>query len=75
MTVSVSPRRRRPWSTEDDAEFRRLVAARQSAGDIARRLNRTLDAVRGRAAHLDLVLPSSLRPWRATPRRQTLKQE
>jgi len=75
MTVSVSPRRRRPWSEEDDAELRRLVAARQSSGEIARQLKRTLDAVRGRAAHLDLVLPSSLRPWRATPRRQTLKQE
>lgn len=67
-----SLRRRRAWSEEDDAELRRLVAARQPTGEIARELQRTIDAVRGRAAHLDLVLPSSLRPWRPALRRQNL---
>lgn len=65
----VPPRRRRPWSEEDDAEFRRLAAERQPPGEIARQLGRTIDAVRGRAVHLDIVLASSLRPWRTTVRR------
>lgn len=64
-----SPRRRRVWSEADDAELHRLVAARQPTGEIARQLGRTIDAVRGRAVHLGLALPSSLRPWRAAVRR------
>ncbi len=58
-------RRRRPWSEEDDAELVRLVSARKRPGEIAEKLQRTLDAVRGRAAQLGLALPSTLRPWRA----------
>ncbi|WP_447728263.1 hypothetical protein [Sphingomonas koreensis] len=73
---TASPRRtRRPWSEEDDAELSRLIAERHPPGQIARQLRRTIDAVRGRAAHLNLVLPSSLRPWRSTVRRQPLNRE
>lgn len=66
MTVT---RHRRPWSEDDDAELRRLVEARQPPSEIARQLGRTIDAIRGRAAHLGLVLPSPLRPWRKTATR------
>lgn len=62
-------RLRRPWTADDDAELRRLAAERHPPGEIARALVRTIDAVRGRAVHLNLVLPSPLRPWRATVRR------
>lgn len=57
-------RRRQPWSEEDDAELARLIAARHRPSHIAEQLQRTLDAVRGRASQLGLALPSTLRPWR-----------
>jgi len=69
------PRRRRPWSEVDDDALRRMIAERQLPGEIARQLRRTIDAVRGRAVHLDLVLPSPLRPWRSAVRRQPMKRE
>ena len=56
--------RGRRWSDEDDAELRRLIAAREPPARIARALNRTQDAIRGRAAELRLTLPSALRPWK-----------
>lgn len=61
--------RGRRWSDEDDAELRRLIAAREPPARIARALHRTQDAIRGRAAELHLTLPSPLRPWKrfATP--------
>jgi hypothetical protein len=52
------------WGTDDDAELARLIAARKAVVEIARRLGRTQDAVRGRAWQLRLTLPSTLRPWR-----------
>lgn len=66
MTVT---RHRRPWSEADDAELRRLIDARRPPSEIAGELSRTIDAVRGRAAHLGVILPSSLRPWRKTATR------
>lgn len=55
---------RRPWSDADDREFRQLIDAREPPARIARQLQRTQDAIRGRAAQLGLALPSALRPWR-----------
>jgi len=57
-------RRRRPWSEADDAELARLIKARWRPGQIAKQLQRTIDAVRGRASHLGFILPSAIRPWR-----------
>lgn len=57
-------KRRRPWSKTDDEELARLIDSREAPGAIARKLGRTVDGVRGRAAFLHLVLPSPLRPWR-----------
>lgn len=54
----------RRWSEDDDAELRRLIAAREPAVRIAHALRRTQDAIRGRAAELHLTLPSPLRPWK-----------
>jgi hypothetical protein len=62
----VQRRKPRAWSKADDAELARLIEGRQPPGEIAKRLDRTVDAIRGRAAQLHLVLPSSLRPWRKT---------
>ena len=59
-------RHRRPWSDADDIELRKLIEDRQRPSEIARRLDRTIDAIRGRTAHLGLTLPSALRPWRKT---------
>lgn len=58
------PRHRRPWNDADDRELRRLIEAREPPARIARSLQRTQDAIRGRAAQLGLALPSALRPWR-----------
>jgi hypothetical protein len=54
----------RRWSDDDDAQLRRLIAGREPPARIARILQRTQDAIRGRAAQLRLTLPSPLRPWR-----------
>jgi hypothetical protein len=59
-------RKPRPWSEADDAELLRMIEARQPPSEIAKQLDRTVDAIRGRAAQLRLVLPSALRPWRKT---------
>lgn len=57
-------KKNRPWTADDDALLAQLVEARERPVQIARQLGRSLDAVRGRAARLGLVLPSRLRPWR-----------
>jgi transposase-like protein len=62
MTVRSNSRSR--WSEENDAELLRLVAAREPPAAIAKKMGRTQDAVRGRAAQLGIMLPSSIRPWR-----------
>jgi len=62
-------RHRRPWTDADDIELRRLIEDRQRPSEIARRLGRTIDAIRGRTAYLGLTLPSALRPWRKTASR------
>lgn len=59
-------RKARPWSEADDADLMRMIEVRQPPGEIAKQLHRTIDAIRGRAAQLRLVLPSPLRPWRKT---------
>lgn len=59
--------RGRPWSEEDDAALRRLIDGREPPARIARALQRTQDAIRGRAAQLHLTLPSPLRPWKRFP--------
>lgn len=53
-----------PWTEENDAELRKRVAAKQTIGQIAREMSRTMDAIRGRAAALRITLRSSQRPWR-----------
>ena len=58
------PNFRRVWSEDEDRELRRLIAGREPPLRIARALQRTQDAVRGRAGQLGLVVPSPLRPWR-----------
>jgi len=67
LPVGRSPRR---WLEADDAELRRLVAARVPVAGIARAMGRTVDAVRGRAQVLGIGLTPRLRPWRSDPRRQ-----
>lgn len=62
-------RHRRPWNEAEDQQLRALIVARRPAGEIARELGRTVDAIRGRAAHLGLLIPSTLRPWREAMRR------
>lgn len=58
------------WTAEQDEELRRRVIARQTVGQIAREMERTMDAIRGRAAALRIMLRSSARPWRdGVPRR------
>lgn len=52
------------WTDEAAAELRRRVAARQTIAQIAREMERTMDAIRGRAASLRITLRSSQRPWR-----------
>jgi hypothetical protein len=60
----MTARKPRRWTEEDDAELCRRVAAKQTIGQIARELGRTMDAIRGRAAALRITLRSSQRPWR-----------
>jgi hypothetical protein len=55
---------RRLWSGNDDAQLRRLIAGREPPAAIARCMQRTQDAIRGRAGQLGLAVPSPLRPWR-----------
>jgi hypothetical protein len=55
---------RRQWTDEDDAQLRGLIASREPPAVIARRMQRTQDAIRGRAGQLGLAVPSPLRPWR-----------
>ena len=54
----------RQWSEDEDAQLRALIAAREPPAAIARRMQRTQDAIRGRAGQLGLAVPSPLRPWR-----------
>ncbi len=54
----------KPWTAEADTELRDRVAAKQTIGQIARAMDRTQDAIRGRAATLRITLRSSLQPWR-----------
>lgn len=56
-------RHRRPWSEDDDRDLRQMIEARESVAHIASTLQRTQDAIRGRAAQFKLILPSALRPW------------
>jgi hypothetical protein len=58
------PRSGRIWSEEDDARLRQLIEARETTARIAQALERTQDAIRGRAAQLGITVPSSIRPWR-----------
>lgn len=60
MTINLGRR----WTAELDEELRRRVAAHQTAGQIAREMGRTLDAIRGRADTLRITVRSSVRPWR-----------
>ena len=55
---------RKPWKEEDDAMLRRLIAARERPAQLAKKLGRTQDSIRGRAAQLGLMLPSAIRPWK-----------
>lgn len=55
---------RRTWTKVDDAQLVRLIAAREPPASIARQMQRTQDAIRGRAGQLGLTVPSPIRPWR-----------
>lgn len=65
-----TPNRRRPWDAAADLELRRRAAANEPVGAIAKAMDRTVDAVRGRANRLRIVVKSSLRPWRPAHPRQ-----
>ena len=66
----MTARRGTSWTDDDDAELRRRIEARQTPAVIAREMERTMDAVRGRASTLRVTLRSSQRPWRdGLPRR------
>lgn len=62
--IRLTTRRGSSWTEDDDAELRRRVASKQTIGQIAREMARTMDAIRGRAATLRITLRSSQRPWR-----------
>ncbi|MBA4763011.1 MULTISPECIES: hypothetical protein [unclassified Sphingomonas] len=68
-------RKPRPWTEADDKVLSQMIEARQPPAKIARKLHRTVDAVRGRAAQLHLVLPSPLRPWRMGVRRNNIQEK
>lgn len=55
---------RRTWTEDDDAQLLRLIAAREPPASIARQMQRTQDAIRGRAGQLGVAVPSPIRPWR-----------
>jgi hypothetical protein len=60
----------RRWTLEDDEELRVALDKREPVKDIAMRLGRRQDAVRGRAWALGLTIGAGLRRWRgARPRR------
>jgi hypothetical protein len=57
------PGHRRRWDDADDAALRRLVAAGEYLGDIARAMGRTQEACRSRANILKLAVRSApMRP-------------
>lgn len=58
------PNDRRRWLEADDLLLRQLIKLREPPASIARRMQRTQDAIRGRAGQLGLAVPSPLRPWR-----------
>jgi hypothetical protein len=60
----------RSWTVEDDLQLRSQLAERKAIGDIASGLDRTTDAIRGRAQKLGLSITPRLRPWRAYPKRK-----
>jgi hypothetical protein len=60
----------RPWDEEQDAELRQRLGRNETVGEIARAMQRTQDAIRGRAWELRLTLNSALRPWRDTVSRR-----
>ncbi len=54
---------RRRWLEADDLLLRQLIERREPPARIARQMQRTRDAIRGRAGQLGLTVPSPLRPW------------
>lgn len=59
----------RAWTEADDAELRSRLASRQQTAQIAHEMERTVDAIRGRAQALGLGLTPRGRPWRSYPKR------
>ena len=74
-TDTPARRKPRPWTEADDAALIQMIEARHPPGEIARRLHRTVDAIRERAAQPRLVLPSPLRPWRMGVRRNNNQEK
>ncbi len=56
------------WSKEDDLTLRDLITRGARLPEIAQHMGRTFDAIRSRAAKLDMVLRTTMRPWRALNR-------
>ena len=52
---------KQPWTEQADAELHRLVAEGQLLPDIARRMERSQEAVRSRANVLKLPVRSTMR--------------
>lgn len=63
-TRRIRPNGGRRWLEADDLLLRQLIERREPPASIARRMQRTQDAIRGRAGQLGLAVPSPLRPWR-----------
>jgi hypothetical protein len=51
-------RRGKRWTEGEDAELRRRVTAKQTTGQIAREMERTMDSIRTRATALRITLRS-----------------
>lgn len=62
--IRKRPNDGRTWTEADDTLLRNLIFRREPPVAIARQLQRTQAAVRGRAGQLGLAVPSPLRPWR-----------
>ena len=56
MLTPVRPNARKPWTTEEEEAFRRMIAEGVPPADIANRLGRTLEALSGRGQKLRLSL-------------------
>ena len=73
--AGITFNQRQRWTVDADAELRRRVDERQCLSLLAKEMDRTQDAIRGRTYELGINLRSALRPWRDVIKRgQRLKR-